>query len=253
MQEEHHGDDAFRFNDFSLQQNYKTDDMYKVVIQWIRLIMDLSRCNASNFFIDILFSFYKKTTNDEIRSTSNELKMVTIFSRCIFQRIPCPLISAIGTDEFLDKTISERISKDVILVKRLREHDASLMLCDSYQSKICSKISHVRINAFAERLSQAKFNLSNKIKCSLDFACANGASTELSAMPTEHNNYGLTSSEFRDGLATRYLWDHSDIPARCICNDVINLYHLQQCKQDFTLDNDQQEEVLQLYPSPAYL
>ena len=62
-----------------------------------------------------------------------------------------------------------------------------------------------------------------------DIAGKKGASSWLSALPLEAENYTLTKREFYDAIQLRYRWEMKRLPLKCVCNKEFSPDHAMQC------------------------
>ena len=64
----------------------------------------------------------------------------------------------------------------------------------------------------------------------LEMATLKGASSWLTALPLQDQNFALNKAEFRDALALRYGWRSKNLPQRCACGAVNSISHCLDCK-----------------------
>ena len=70
-----------------------------------------------------------------------------------------------------------------------------------------------------------------KLKRAIEEASEKGASTWLSARPSEEHGFALNKSEFRDSLAFRYNRPLKNLPSQCPCGQKYDVTHALNCKR----------------------
>ncbi len=103
----------------------------------------------------------------------------------------------------------------VVSRKRAREKKQ----LESLKEKIAQKEKGINSNHSEPLLSKA-----------MDLANQKGASSWLTALPLQENNFSLNKEEFRDALSLRYGWRPKQLPLKCACGANNSVSHCLDCK-----------------------
>ena len=119
---------------------------------------------------------------------------------------------------------------------RLKEYERSVQLssplslslpeAELKQQQIIKKEKELAIKS-KKTIIKSQLN-KNEIR-SPDLASEKGASSWLKAMPLKRYHFGLTKSEFRDGVSLRYGWDPVNMPSLCASKESFSLAHALHC------------------------
>ncbi len=89
----------------------------------------------------------------------------------------------------------------------------------------------VKADALKEKITQLDKTLPPELLKHVEQARDRGSGSWLTALPLERQGFGLTKTEFRDGLRLRYNIPITDIPSMCVCGERFNTSHALDCKK----------------------
>ena len=101
----------------------------------------------------------------------------------------------------------------------------SLPEAELKQQKILHQIKTEKELSIKSKKMRTKSELNKNETRSLDLGSEKGELSWLNAMPLKLYHFGLTKSEFRDGIALRYGWDPVKMPLLCACNENFTVAH----------------------------
>ena len=84
------------------------------------------------------------------------------------------------------------------------------------------------------KLEAVKCNLNDKQRHAATLVSEKGATSWLAALPLKRYGFTLRMSEFRDGLALRYVWEPKNLPAECSCGESFTVAHSLHCGKGYT-------------------
>ncbi|KAI0980304.1 hypothetical protein GJ496_005854 [Pomphorhynchus laevis] len=170
------------------------DDSYKEVIHWTPNIWLLTKCNASEEFVDILSSQYEMANNDEAMNVG--LKSATVICQLLLQKSNSSKTKVIR--KCLERRLllwKERKLQDLIIEARLIQH----------------KFVHRRNEVVRQ-------------------ASCKGASSWLSSKPLKHLGYTMKKIALHDAVAARYNWIPPNCPLVCACGEKFSVRHALACQ-----------------------
>ena len=72
-------------------------------------------------------------------------------------------------------------------------------------------------------------HLPPRLKRCVDLAKEKGASSWLSVLPLDDQNFSLHKGAFKDAISLRYGWKLPNTPAKCTCGKVFSVDHAMVC------------------------
>ena len=78
-------------------------------------------------------------------------------------------------------------------------------------------------------ISTLSMNASKPLQRAIAVARQKGASSWVTAMPSEEHDTVLHKGDFLDALYIRYGWDILDLPEKCVCGEAFNVQHSLDC------------------------
>ena len=124
---------------------------------------------------------------------------------------------------------SLRISKPLVELIMKQESKFEPMELAKAQRVVRAQIEKESDERHQQRLKQLETNAPPVMKLATKLATEKGASSWVTAMPSNEHSTVLHKGDFRDACAIRYGWQLRDLPHECGCGEAFSVQHALDC------------------------
>ena len=152
-----------------------------------------------------------------------ERKLISLPVR--FVGLGIPIFSEIAYQEYV---FSKRVTSQ--LSKYIKQEATELTLNNNEMKKKKIEIAHEKTKSHEEKLAQLRESTTFDQRKANELSCMKGASSWLTSLPLEAENFVLNKREFHDSIRLRYRWHLKFMPTIRVCGKHFSVDHAMSCK-----------------------